>query len=133
MVGDRDWFGDMLRTCPVMAILRGYGTERTLELAHRAWDLGITLVEIPIQSDAAVETLAAVAAGGGGRVRAGGSRPARPARRHPRRAPYLPMSVRYLLAGCYGPPRGNGSGGRRGAQSDVRAPLWYATQARPVT
>jgi 2-dehydro-3-deoxyphosphogluconate aldolase / (4S)-4-hydroxy-2-oxoglutarate aldolase len=66
MVGDRDWFGDMLRTCPVMAILRGYGTERTLELAHRAWDLGITLVEIPIQNDAAVETLAAVATAGRG-------------------------------------------------------------------
>jgi len=67
MVGDRDWFDDMLRTCPVMAILRGYGTERTLELAHRAWDLGITLVEIPIQNDAAVKTLAAVAVAAAGR------------------------------------------------------------------
>jgi Entner-Doudoroff aldolase len=66
MVGDRDWFDDLLRTCPVMAILRGYGTERTLELAQRAWDLGITLVEIPIQTDAAVETLAAVATAGRG-------------------------------------------------------------------
>jgi 2-dehydro-3-deoxyphosphogluconate aldolase / (4S)-4-hydroxy-2-oxoglutarate aldolase len=74
MVGDRDWFDDMLRACPVMAILRGYGTERTLELAQRAWDLGITLVEIPIQNDAAVETLAAVATawrGGGAVIGAG--------------------------------------------------------------
>ena len=64
MVGDQDWFDDKLRTCPVMAILRGYSASDALRLAHRAWDLGITLVEIPIQTDTAVETLAAVATAG---------------------------------------------------------------------
>jgi 2-dehydro-3-deoxyphosphogluconate aldolase / (4S)-4-hydroxy-2-oxoglutarate aldolase len=64
MVGDQDWFDSTLGTCPIMAILRGYSAQDTLVLAHRAWDLGITLVEIPIQTDAALETLAAVAAAG---------------------------------------------------------------------
>lgn len=36
---------------PIMAILRGYGPDRSLQLAQRAWDLGIHLVEIPIQND----------------------------------------------------------------------------------
>jgi 2-dehydro-3-deoxyphosphogluconate aldolase/(4S)-4-hydroxy-2-oxoglutarate aldolase len=40
-----------------MAILRGFDTERTLELCHRAWDCGIELVEIPIQSPAALVAL----------------------------------------------------------------------------
>jgi Entner-Doudoroff aldolase len=62
MVRDQDWFDGTLGTCPIMAILRGYSTQDTLALAHRAWDLGITMVEIPIQTDAALETLAAVAA-----------------------------------------------------------------------
>jgi len=64
MVGEQDWFDDTLGACPIMAILRGYSTRDTLALAHRAWDLGINLVEIPIQTDAALETLAAVAAAG---------------------------------------------------------------------
>ena len=64
MVGDQDWFDDNLWTCPVMAILRGYDAPHSLELAHRAWDLGVTLVEIPIQTDAAIETLANVATAG---------------------------------------------------------------------
>lgn len=61
MVGEQDWFDGTLGACPVMAILRGYSTRDTLVLAQRAWNLGITLVEIPIQTDAALETLAAVA------------------------------------------------------------------------
>jgi Entner-Doudoroff aldolase len=47
-----------------MAILRGLGVERSLELARRAWDLGIDVVELPIQSDEDVEALAAVVAAG---------------------------------------------------------------------
>jgi len=64
MVGEQDWFDDTLGACPIMAILRGYSAQDTLVLAHRAWDLGISLVEIPIQTDAALETLAAVATAG---------------------------------------------------------------------
>ena len=47
-----------------MAIFRGLGTTRSLELARTAWDLGIDVVELPIQSDADVEALAAVVAAG---------------------------------------------------------------------
>lgn len=48
----------------LMAILRGFGTERSLALATRAWDLGIDAVEIPIQSARDVDALAAVVAAG---------------------------------------------------------------------
>ncbi len=48
----------------LMAIFRGLGTERSLELARRAWDLGIDIVELPIQSEADVEALAAVVEAG---------------------------------------------------------------------
>lgn len=65
MVTDHDdLFGATLEATPVMAILRGYSAERTLRLAHRAWDLGIGLVEVPIQSDEAVATLRQVVAEG---------------------------------------------------------------------
>ncbi|WP_285758378.1 bifunctional 4-hydroxy-2-oxoglutarate aldolase/2-dehydro-3-deoxy-phosphogluconate aldolase [Nocardiopsis ansamitocini] len=48
----------------IMAILRGLPPTQTVELAVRAWDLGIDLVEVPIQTPAAVGALrAAVAAG----------------------------------------------------------------------
>ncbi|MFJ4002357.1 bifunctional 4-hydroxy-2-oxoglutarate aldolase/2-dehydro-3-deoxy-phosphogluconate aldolase [Streptomyces sp. NPDC090023] len=52
---------------PVMAILRGMPLEKSVELASRAWDLGIECVEVPVQSREAAEVLAAVAAAGGGR------------------------------------------------------------------
>jgi Entner-Doudoroff aldolase len=35
----------------VMAILRGYPPAQTVELASRAWDLGMTAVEVPVQSE----------------------------------------------------------------------------------
>ncbi|WP_123920312.1 bifunctional 4-hydroxy-2-oxoglutarate aldolase/2-dehydro-3-deoxy-phosphogluconate aldolase [Georgenia muralis] len=47
-----------------MVILRGRPPAQTVELCHRAWDLGITQVEVPVQSPDAVPSLvAAVAAG----------------------------------------------------------------------
>jgi Entner-Doudoroff aldolase len=48
----------------VMAILRGFPVARTVELAQRAWDNGITAVEVPIQSPQAVDALAAAVAAG---------------------------------------------------------------------
>ncbi|GAA1750849.1 bifunctional 4-hydroxy-2-oxoglutarate aldolase/2-dehydro-3-deoxy-phosphogluconate aldolase [Agromyces humatus] len=45
---------------PIMALFRGLGAERSVELARKAWDLGIEVVELPIQSGADVEALAAV-------------------------------------------------------------------------
>lgn len=54
------WFDEAFTRAPVMAILRGFTPERTVELAHRGWDAGITCIEVPIQSPAAVEALVAV-------------------------------------------------------------------------
>lgn len=52
---------------PVMSILRNMDPHRSVALATRAWDLGIDLVEVPIQSPDAIPSLAAV-------VRAGAER-----------------------------------------------------------
>jgi 2-dehydro-3-deoxyphosphogluconate aldolase / (4S)-4-hydroxy-2-oxoglutarate aldolase len=60
-------FAEMFQRVPVMAILRGYDLERTVELACLAWDLGIVSVEIPVQSEASLEALAAVVAAATGR------------------------------------------------------------------
>jgi len=57
-------FDELLAGRPLMAIFRGLGVERSLALARRAWDLGIDVVELPIQSDEDVEALAAVVAAG---------------------------------------------------------------------
>lgn len=58
---------------PVMAILRNMDPQRSVELASKAWDLGIDLVEIPIQSPDAVASLAAVAKAGAERGKPVGS------------------------------------------------------------
>lgn len=52
-----DFFSDRFATMPVMAILRGYSLERTLELCEVAWSLGINLVEIPLQGGGSREAL----------------------------------------------------------------------------
>ncbi|GAA4829355.1 bifunctional 4-hydroxy-2-oxoglutarate aldolase/2-dehydro-3-deoxy-phosphogluconate aldolase [Saccharopolyspora rosea] len=55
---------DELFSGPVMAILRGMDPQRTVELAERAWDLGIDAVEVPIETPRAEPSLrAAVRAG----------------------------------------------------------------------
>lgn len=58
-------FGERQR---VMAILRGMEPARTVELAQRAWELGIHAVEVPIETPAAEPSLRAA-------IRAGGDRP----------------------------------------------------------
>ena len=50
-------FGDVR----LMAILRGMGPERSLAVATTAWDLGIGVVEVPVQTAADVESLTIVA------------------------------------------------------------------------
>jgi 2-dehydro-3-deoxyphosphogluconate aldolase/(4S)-4-hydroxy-2-oxoglutarate aldolase len=58
------YFDDAFEQQRVMAILRGYGPDATVELCERAWDAGIAVIEIPIQSADAIPSLeAAVAAG----------------------------------------------------------------------
>lgn len=49
---------------PLMAILRGMGVERSLAVSTTAWDLGIDVVELPIQTPEDVAALSAVAAAG---------------------------------------------------------------------
>src|SRR5436309_9439570 len=60
-------FDDVFGATPVMAIFRGVGAGRAVELAERAWDLGIVCVEVPVQSPETVAALAAVVAAGAGR------------------------------------------------------------------
>ncbi|TGN79688.1 bifunctional 4-hydroxy-2-oxoglutarate aldolase/2-dehydro-3-deoxy-phosphogluconate aldolase [Streptomyces bauhiniae] len=62
-------FDRIFAEAPVMAILRGMPLEKSVELATRAWDLGIECVEVPVQSREAAEVLAAVVEAGAGRGR----------------------------------------------------------------
>lgn len=64
---------NLLRGQPVMAILRNMDPRRSVELASKAWDLGIDLVEVPIQSPDAVPSLAAVIQAGAERGKPVGS------------------------------------------------------------
>ena len=54
-----DYFERAFAGSGVMAILRGYSPQRTVELATRAWDAGIDVVEVPIQTAEAEAALAA--------------------------------------------------------------------------
>ncbi|MGI5119836.1 bifunctional 4-hydroxy-2-oxoglutarate aldolase/2-dehydro-3-deoxy-phosphogluconate aldolase [Marinactinospora thermotolerans] len=57
----------------VMAILRGMPPQETVELASRAWDLGIDLVEVPVQTPEALSSLRAAIDAGAQRGRAVGA------------------------------------------------------------
>lgn len=48
----------------VMTILRGLPADETVALAHRAWDAGVELLEVPIGAPEQVASLTAVAAAG---------------------------------------------------------------------
>lgn len=57
------WFDTAFGDRDIMVILRGRPPAVTVDLCHRAWDLGIAQVEIPVQTtDAMPSLLAAVAA-----------------------------------------------------------------------
>lgn len=57
MTTDNSSFAELFGDVPLMAILRGMGVERTLATATTAWDLGITSVEVPVQTPTDVEAL----------------------------------------------------------------------------
>jgi len=61
---DNSSFGELFGEVPLMAILRGMGVERSLAVATTAWELGIDLVEIPVQTPTDVEALRVVAEAG---------------------------------------------------------------------
>lgn len=56
-----EFFSTRLSASPIIAILRGLSLEKATTLANQAWDLGIDLVEVPIQDEAGKEALIAVA------------------------------------------------------------------------
>lgn len=55
-----DFFTHHLSVSPVIAILRGLSTAETIDMALRCWDSGIHLIEVPLQSEEAIEALKAV-------------------------------------------------------------------------
>lgn len=50
MTANNEWFERGFAASPYMGILRAIPLKRTVELSHKAWDAGIELIEIPVQS-----------------------------------------------------------------------------------
>ena len=58
-----DFFGELFAGRPLLAILRGFDPDRTVELAEQAWALGVAAVEVPVEVPEQLDSLrAAVAA-----------------------------------------------------------------------
>jgi len=55
------WFAEVFAEVPVLAILRGFGVARTLEVARAAWAAGVRAVEVPVQSAEDLDALRALA------------------------------------------------------------------------
>lgn len=68
-----DYFARVSQGQPVMAILRNMAPQRAVAVAEQVWDLGITLVEVPIQDPSAFASLKAVVRAGDRRGRAVGA------------------------------------------------------------
>lgn len=65
-----DFFERHLGTHPVIGIFRGMSPERTVAMCERAWEFGVELVEVPVQTPDALPSLRAAleAARGAGKV-----------------------------------------------------------------
>ncbi len=59
MTDSTEYFDRVFAGTRVMAILRGYSPERTVELCGIAWDSGIDVVEVPVQDPSAYPSLEA--------------------------------------------------------------------------
>lgn len=67
-VSDSDEYFDYLfRDTSVMTILRGYSPAETVAWAERSWDLGVQVVEVPVERDEAYASLAAAVEAARGR------------------------------------------------------------------
>lgn len=58
--GSNRFFSQHLAEVPIVLILRDMSPDQSREMARLAWDLGVSLVEVPIASPSAIESLAAV-------------------------------------------------------------------------
>lgn len=56
-----DFFHTHLSVTPVIAILRGLDPQRTVDTARACWDIGIRLVEVPLQDEDALRSFEAAA------------------------------------------------------------------------
>lgn len=63
-----DFFADLFAGRPLMAILRGFEPERTVAMAERAWELGVTAVEVTVEVPSQLESLRAVVAAAHGQL-----------------------------------------------------------------
>lgn len=63
-----DYFANRLAEIPVIGIFRGSTPERTLQLCEAAWNEGVQLVEIPVQSPDALPSLEVALAASDGRA-----------------------------------------------------------------
>ncbi|GGM64838.1 bifunctional 4-hydroxy-2-oxoglutarate aldolase/2-dehydro-3-deoxy-phosphogluconate aldolase [Microbacterium saperdae] len=68
-----DFFGEGFAELPVMGIFRGLSPERTVELCNAAWDVGVSLVEVPVMSPREIPVLEAAVAAGRDRGRSVGA------------------------------------------------------------
>lgn len=59
-----DFFQTFLSKQPVVGIFRGYSPEETVELCRKAWQFGVELIEVPVQTPAALPSLTAAVASG---------------------------------------------------------------------
>lgn len=59
-----EFFEESFRAVSIMTILRGLTADRTVESANRGWDAGVNLLEVPLQSTASADSLAAAVASG---------------------------------------------------------------------
>jgi 2-dehydro-3-deoxyphosphogluconate aldolase/(4S)-4-hydroxy-2-oxoglutarate aldolase len=62
-----DYFDELFTGQSLLAILRGFDPARTVELAERAWELGITAVEVPVEVPEQVASLRAAVTAAGSR------------------------------------------------------------------
>lgn len=60
MPASDEWFDEHFAATRVMVILRGLGADTSVEYAERAWEAGVTMLEVPIQSGRDLEALTAV-------------------------------------------------------------------------